>query len=183
MSSFTARTEPKRSTNDLNHFPPLCAVCTAGDFFVGDPLRQLLWHFLYIFYETFASGKKREPIFYENLPRTWSNPPRQNATIKLFRKDNKEAGRAARCIAIREGKLYEKDHSSFVSGCLRRCRSDPDRLRLRCFRHRARQLCCSRLHCGAVRQGGDRRFHFHEECHRSPDRGLCRGRAGRDGQL
>ena len=85
-----------------------------------------------------------------------------------------------------EDKYYEKDHASFVSHCLRCCccRCCPDRLRRFCF------LCCSffhlcrcRLHCFfyrccPVRQCCYRWFHFHEECHRCPDRRLCRVEPG-----
>ena len=84
------------------------------------------------------------------------------------------------CPARSGGKYYEKDHASFVPGCLRhrgsRCCSD----RLRRFRFfcygihrffRCREHCCRH----PERQCGHRRFHLHEERHRCPDRRLCRG--------
>ena len=85
-----------------------------------------------------------------------------------------------------EDKYYEKDHTSFVSHCLRCscCRCCSDRLRRFCF------LCCSffylcrcRLHCIFYRccpvwQCCYRWFHLHEERHRCPDRRLCRFEPG-----
>ena len=77
------------------------------------------------------------------------------------------------------GKHYEKDHAPFVPCCLwcrsRRC--CPDRLRRFRFFHCGFFRRCihglfGRFHCfrQPVRQCGHRRFHFHEERHRRPDR-------------
>lgn len=133
--------------------------------------------------QALCKGPARPPKFYLHFALPWSKKCCRRNTIEPFPRKTQTQHKLlpGGCPARFGGKYYEKDHTSFVSHCLRCscCRCCSDRLRRFCF------LCCSsfylcrcRLHCFfhrccPVRQCCYRWFHLHEERYRCPDRRLC----------
>jgi len=145
--------------------------------------------------QALCKGPARPPKFYLHFALPWSKKCCRRNTIEPFPRKTQTQHKLlpGGCPARFGGKYYEKDHTSFVPGRLRHrgSRCCPDRLRrlcFFCFHHRFFRGFCRFFHCREgswhpQRQCGHRRFHFHEERHRCPDRRLCRGGAGRYRQL